>query len=116
MAKKPSLHTLGQLIVEKRGDVGVRAAAKEIGISAATLSRVENGHLPDLQKFSLICRWLDLDPNQILGVPASHSAAPKEQQVKVQFKKKDTSSKELATALAQMILAAQRALAAQKRE
>jgi len=113
MAKpKPSLDTLGQLIVEKRGSMGVRAAAKEIGISSATLSRVENGNLPDLQNFGLICQWLGVDPNQILGF-----APPKDFgdaiRASVHFRKEKTTSPETAAALAKMILHVQRALAAQ---
>jgi DNA-binding Xre family transcriptional regulator len=116
MAKpKPSLDTLGQLIVQKRGSVGVRAAAKEIGISSATLSRVENGHLPDLQNFRLICKWLGVDPNQILGFASSKDSGDAIR-ASVHFRKEKTTSPETATALAKMILHVQRALAAQDQE
>jgi transcriptional regulator with XRE-family HTH domain len=43
--------------------LGVREAAKEIGISAATLSRVENQRLPELVTYNAICNWLSLDMN-----------------------------------------------------
>jgi transcriptional regulator with XRE-family HTH domain len=114
--RKPSLDTLGQLIVEKRGDQGVRAAAEEIGVSAATLSRVENGYLPDLENFRRICKWLDIDPNQILGFSGEATAAePPTTKVRatVHFKKKNTTSPETAAALAQLILHVERALSAQ---
>jgi transcriptional regulator with XRE-family HTH domain len=114
MAKrKPSLDTLGQLIVEKRGDLGVRAAAKQIGISAATLSRVENGYLPDLQNFRLICKWLDIDPNRILGFSGVSESQSGKIRANVHFKKDHTTSPETAAALAKMILHVQRALSAQ---
>lgn len=117
MAKpKPSLDTLGQLIVEKRGGQGVRAAAKEIGISAATLSRVENGHLPDLQNFQLICQWLDIDPNKILGFASPGKSRDREIRASVHFRKEKTTSPETAAALAKMILHVQRAIAAQDRD
>jgi transcriptional regulator with XRE-family HTH domain len=103
---KITLETLGRLAVEKRGDVGVRAAAKEVGISAATLSRVERGYLPDLETFGKICKWLGVDPGQALGVTASPPATPR---VAVHFKKKATLSPSTAQALAQMVLAAHRA-------
>ncbi|MYK33314.1 MAG: helix-turn-helix transcriptional regulator, partial [Boseongicola sp. SB0670_bin_30] len=48
MPTSTSLESLGSLVSEKRGMVGVRATAAVIGISPATLSRIENGHLPDL--------------------------------------------------------------------
>ncbi|HWM27473.1 MAG TPA: helix-turn-helix transcriptional regulator [Woeseiaceae bacterium] len=114
MAKaRPSLDTLGELIVERRGSIGVRAAAKEIGISSATLSRVENGHLPDLQNFGLICRWLGIDPNQILGFASSKDSGADTIRASVHFRKKKTTSPQTAAALAKMILHVQRALAAQ---
>ncbi|MEX2126092.1 MAG: helix-turn-helix transcriptional regulator [Woeseia sp.] len=113
---KPSLDTLGQLIVEKRGSIGVRAAAKEIGISAATLSRVENGYLPDLQNFQLICQWLGVDPNQILGFASSRESRDDEIRASVHFRKEKTTSPETAAALAKMILHVQRALAAQDQD
>lgn len=113
---RPSLETLGRLIVEKRGAMGVRAAAKEIGISAATLSRVENGHLPDLQNFQLICQWLGIDPNHILGFASPADSRDDEIRVSVHFRKESTTSPETAAALAKMILHVQRALAAQDRD
>jgi transcriptional regulator with XRE-family HTH domain len=112
-AAKPSLETLGQLIVEKRGRTGVRAAAREIGISPATLSRVENGHLPDLENFRLICKWLDVEPNRILGFSSSKRPGARGIRASVHFRKQKTSSPETAAALANLILHVQRALAAQ---
>jgi len=35
----------------------VRGAAKKIGISAATLCRIENGAAPDIDSFVKICQW-----------------------------------------------------------
>lgn len=113
---KPSLDTLGQLILEKRGSTGVRAAAKEIGISAATLSRVENGYLPDLQNFRLICRWLEIDPSLILGFAESKGSGGDTVRASVHFRKAQTTSPETAAALARMILHVQRALTAEQQD
>ena len=55
MTDYPSLRTLGRLVGEKRGKVGIRATAREIGLSPATLSRVENGQMHGLANFSKIC-------------------------------------------------------------
>ena len=52
------LENLGLRVREKRGQQSIRAAAKEIGISHATLSRVERGYLPDLERYEKICKWL----------------------------------------------------------
>jgi len=106
---KISLQALGRKLVEKRGDRGIREVAAEIGISPATLSRVERGYLPDIETFGKICRWLNIDPGAILGVPASAPPAPK---ISVHFRKDQVLAPRTAQALAQMILAAQRALMA----
>ena len=105
----PSLDTLGQLVADKRGRHGVRATAAKIGISPATLSRVENGHLPDLENFQKICRWLKVDPSAVLGFDADSGSRPI---ASVHFRKQQTMELETASALADMILAAQRALIA----
>lgn len=98
---------LGQMVVERRGTLGVRAAAKEIGISPATLSRVENGHVPDLTTFAAICRWLGADPSQFLGMQPAQSTKGS---ATVHLRKKKTTSVDTATALGGMIIAAQQAL------
>jgi len=64
-----TLDNFGQKVKAKRGSGGIRCAAKEIGISAATLSRIENGKLPDLLNFAKICRWLEIDPGTVLNSP-----------------------------------------------
>jgi len=104
---KLTLQTIGRKLVEKRGNQGIRKIAKEIGVSPATLSRVERGHLPDLETFGKICKWLNIDPGEVLGVKPSVSTIPK---VAVHFRKDHALAFETAQALAQMILAAQRAL------
>lgn len=51
---------LGQVINKwrKMADVNIRDAAKEIGIAAATLSRIENGKPCDGASLASILRWL----------------------------------------------------------
>lgn len=63
-----TLATLGVRVKEKRGARKLREVAKEIGISAATLMRVENGRVPDLGTFGKVCRWIDVDPRPLLGL------------------------------------------------
>lgn len=59
-------YTLSKDMVLKRGvdnRLSTREAAKEIGISAATLSRAERRVAPpDMQSLLLICSWLDKSP------------------------------------------------------
>ena len=52
---------LASMIKTKRGKKGLRDTADEMGnVSAATLSRVEQGKLPDVETFIKICKWLDV--------------------------------------------------------
>jgi transcriptional regulator with XRE-family HTH domain len=103
-----ALENLGEAVKAKRGSEGIRAAASEIGISPATLSRIENGHLPDLETFRRICTWLEADPAAILGfpTPGENSSVPTE----VHFRKQPTQSRKTLEALGEMIAAAQLAL------
>ncbi|MES2288804.1 MAG: helix-turn-helix transcriptional regulator [Pseudomonadota bacterium] len=102
------IEELGRLIIRKRGTRGIRAAAAEAEVSPATLSRVENGNLPDLATFAKICRWLEVDPARFLGVERE-VAGPTADRAVAHFRKKATVSKETATSLGALILAAQRA-------
>ena len=110
MPEQPSLESFGVLVAKKRGKLGVRVTAKNIGISPATLSRVENGHLPDLENFQKICRWLAIDPATVLGFDIEGGKRPT---ASVHFRKEKTMTLETATALSEMIQAAQHALMAQ---
>ena len=102
------IEELGRLITRKRGTRGIRAAAAEADVSPATLSRVENGHLPDLATFAKICRWLEVDPARFLGISVRGTSANEKRAV-VQFRKKRTVSPETAKSLGALILAAQKA-------
>jgi len=102
----------GRLIVAKRGTRGVRAAAAEADVSPATLSRVENGHMPDLETFAKLCKWLERDPREFLGLETGQE--PAHPGAVVHFKKKKTVKPETAKALGELILAAQRALRARE--
>ena len=99
------LENLGRLVLEKRGNRGIRAVAKEIGISHATLSRVERGHLPDLENYQKICNWLGIN------VPTTHMSkqptTTSKASLSVHFRREKTITPESAQALAQLILSAQ---------
>jgi transcriptional regulator with XRE-family HTH domain len=97
---------LAQRIRERRAGKGVRETSKEIGVSPATLSRVENGKIPDLETFGKICGWLNEDPAAYLGLrPASQGASS----ARVHFKKGTAIKQDSAKALSEMILLAQKA-------
>src|SRR5690349_16054276 len=99
---KMTIQTLGRKLVEARGNRGIREVAKEIGVSPATLSRVERGHLPDLETFGKICKWLKIDPGQVLGVITQSAAA--RPAIAVHFRKDQALDPRTAQALANMIL------------
>lgn len=102
-----AMENLGEAAKEKRGSEGIRATAATIGISPATLSRIENGHLPDLETFRRICEWLGANPAEILGFqPSATPPAP----VEVHFRKQPTQQPQTMAALGEMIAAAQLAL------
>jgi transcriptional regulator with XRE-family HTH domain len=106
---KLTLETLGLKVIEKREDIGIRETAKQIGISSATLSRVERGNLPDLETFKKICRWLKVDPGEVLGMKTGEIARPI---ATAHFRKDGTLEPETAKALADLIIKAHRALVA----
>jgi transcriptional regulator with XRE-family HTH domain len=62
------IRKLAALIRTKRGKRGLRETAQEIGgVSISTLSRVEQGKIPDLGTFLRICRWLNVSPEQFVS-------------------------------------------------
>lgn len=101
------MDVLAQHILQRRDGRGIREAAKEVGISPATLSRVENKKVPDLETFGKICAWLGEDPATFLGLVPAPSATPRAQ---VHFKKEAAIRPESAKALSEMIVLAQEAL------
>ena len=97
------LEDMGRLILEKRTKLGlgIRAAAKEVGISHATLARVEKGFLPDLENYEKIRKWLGIQSDQVT-INADNASIPQ-----VHFRREKTATPATAAALARMILAAQ---------
>jgi UDP-N-acetylglucosamine 1-carboxyvinyltransferase len=58
---------LAVLLKEKRGDRGLREIAQEIGsVSPATLSRIENGKMLDVETFLRVADWLQVAPQQFI--------------------------------------------------
>lgn len=100
-----------KLLSEKRGEKGVREFARELGISPATLSRIERGKLPDLETFAKLCSALKIDPGKILEVeiskPKPATVSPRFAEPAVHFKADAHYTPEAAQDLASLILAAQ---------
>jgi len=65
METRLAVEKLAALIKAKRGKKGLRATASEVGeISASTLSRIEQGKMPDIDTFMRLCDWLEVTPEQ----------------------------------------------------
>jgi transcriptional regulator with XRE-family HTH domain len=106
-----TLQQIGPLLREKRGARPLREAAAEIGVSQATLSRIERGNLPDLETFPKICRWLGLNPGDVFGFENSstNASSTDDQQAPVaaHFRAQRNISPDLAKALAELIVRVQ---------
>ena len=58
---------LAALIKTKRRNRGLREIAQEIGdVSPSTLSRIENGKVPDMDTFLRICDWLHVSSEEFI--------------------------------------------------
>lgn len=67
MSSNVDIQKLSAMVKSKRGKVGLRETAKNIGsISSSTLSRIEQGKIPDLDTFVNICQWLNVSPDEFV--------------------------------------------------
>jgi len=96
---------MGQILREKRGGRGMREVAAEIGVSLATLSRVEAGKLPDIDTFKKICKWLEIDAGKVLGIKSEVKPGVVSMP-SVNWKADRNLSPKTACALAELIIAA----------
>lgn len=87
------LEDLGRLVLQKRGSMGVRAAAREIGISPTTLSKIENGHIPDQITLRKVCDWIGQEVTRFTAMGG----------LQIAFKKDKTLAPETAQSLARLI-------------
>ncbi len=102
MPRRP-LESLGAIVRDRRGNRKLRETAREIGISAATLLRVESGRIPDVETFGKICKWLEMDPGKFLGSP---QASQPFLLVSAHFKADQNPKPQTVEALAKMVLLA----------
>jgi transcriptional regulator with XRE-family HTH domain len=113
MTQRP-LESLGAIVRERRGQRKLREVAREIGISAATLMRIEAGRVPDVATFGKVCKWLKMDPREFLGFDRSNVNKGSERvqngilSFSAHFKLDKTPQHKTVKALAQMLLLAAR--------
>lgn len=71
---------LGRAIRRKREELGfsLRDVANETGVSASTLSRIENGTgKPDAENIARLTTWLDVPMERVLGAQRSDTEGAK---------------------------------------
>jgi transcriptional regulator with XRE-family HTH domain len=107
---KIAIDVLAAKLKAKRAARGVREVAREIGVSPATYSRVENGNLPDLETFTKLCEWVELDPNDVLDVKTSTD------RVQVHLRNQKEMPRDVAIAMGELILKAHRAMVEEEEE
>jgi len=96
-----NIDALSKMIQSKRGERGLREVAKEVGISVSTLSRVENGNLPDIDSYLKICKWLDVSIE--FFTTRQQGAESKKQMVVANLRADKTLPKDISEALIKMI-------------
>lgn len=111
-AQKNDYHQLSSLLKSRRGQKGLRGVAAEIGgVSASTLSRVEQGGVPDLATYLRLCQWLevssdDLSPlneDRSLLAGRSANAMPTPELMEAHFRAEKVLPPETIDALSNMI-------------
>lgn len=105
MATLLNTDKLSSMVKSKRGNRGLRAVAQEIGeVSASTLSRIEQGNVPDVETFLKICKWLDVSSEEFTDEKSNNSSEISTQQIILAHLRADrTLSKKTVQALAEMI-------------
>lgn len=99
-----TLSSLGGMVRKARGDRKLREVAADIGISAATLLRVESGRIPDVATFGKICKWLGVEPGSFLGFESTNTKAEVPASFSVHLRADREPKSETVQALAKMIL------------
>lgn len=95
---------LANMLKSKRGDRGLRSVAEEIeGVSFATLSRIEQGKVPDVDTFIRICKWLNESTDTFILNKSKKKAASTKEQVVAHLRADRELSKETVNMLVRMI-------------
>lgn len=92
-------------IKSKRGTKGLRETASNIGnVSSATLSRIEQGNLPDVETFIKICKWLEVSTdNFVKGKKAESSDLSEKDKIVFQLRSSQELDAETINAMVAMI-------------
>ena len=95
---------LSTMVKSKRGKQGLRQTAKEIGnVSASTLSRIEQGNLPDMETYLRLCDWLEVSTDYFIVKKKGMETQSNSQKVVAHLRADKTLDPETADALVRMI-------------
>lgn len=95
---------LASAIKSKRGKNGLRETAAEIGgISLSTLSRVEQGNLPDVETFIKICKWLDVSTDSFIQGEVTASELSEKDKIVFQLRSSQELDQDTISAMIAMI-------------
>lgn len=103
---EPTLNTelLASKLKNKRADKGLRSIAQEIGgVSFATLSRIEQGKVPDVDTFIRICKWLEETTDTFIIGDLNKKTNSTKDQVVAHLRAERELSKDVASMLFKMI-------------
>ena len=105
MDAEVDIRELAAMVAAKRGKRSLRSVVDEIGdVSISTLSRVEQGNVPDLNTFMLLCRWLGVSADRFRTVAFSGAASENQaERITAHLRADRTLAPETAEALATMI-------------
>jgi transcriptional regulator with XRE-family HTH domain len=108
------IERLASLVRSKRGSRGLRETAQEIGnVSPSTISRVENGRIPDMDTFLALCDWLEVPLSELIkNTEDEHLDTP--EAISIQLRADKNLDPAIANALASLVKAAYKDLSQQK--
>ncbi|HEY3388270.1 MAG TPA: helix-turn-helix transcriptional regulator, partial [Prolixibacteraceae bacterium] len=97
------IEKFAQLVRNKRGNRNLRDIANEIGeVSISTLSRIEQGKIPDLSTYMKICEWLEMSANEF-ELNAKPAEKNHMEEIFFHLRADQSLSQEVSDALAKMI-------------
>ena len=95
---------LAGMLKSKRGHKGLRAIADEIeGVSFTTLSRIEQGKVPDVDTFIRICKWLNVSTDTFIQGSSEKKTVSTKEQVVAHLRAERELSKDTVNMLIKMI-------------
>lgn len=109
------MEKLANLVRNKRLTRGLRETAKEIGnVSPSTISRVENGKIPDMDTFLALCDWLEVPPAELIKNTTGEEALNTPEAITIQLRADKNLDPAIANALASLVKAAYKDLSQQE--